>query len=1193
MVRAAVTAVDTARLSAADRYAEVEGYVLLSGVEALVRVPLDQHRADARRGLRTATFISGYPGSPLGGVDLELARQRDLLRAHDVYFQPGLNEELAATAVFGSQLATALPGARYDGVLGLWYGKAPGLDRAADALKHANFAGVGRNGGVLAVAGDDPGAKSSTLPSAVETAFFDAAMPVLCPGHPQEVLDFGLHGFMLSRATGLVVGMKMATAVADGFATVAVGTDRINPVTPAVEHGGAPFRPRLEPNVLPPLTLELEETLFGPRLEGARLYARENRLNAITVRAPDAWLGIAAAGRTYYELRQALLDLGLNGAALRHHGIRLLRVGMVYPLERPTVEEFGRGLAEILVLEEKRPLLELFIKDICYGWAERPVVVGKVDDEGQPLVPQAGELDAGTIARVVGQRLQRRHPIESVAARLRQLAAPADGPAGGAALPVARTPYFCSGCPHNRSTVLPAGSIGGAGIGCHGMALYLNPNHVSVTQMGGEGAQWIGVAPFTDTPHFFQNLGDGTLFHSGSLAISAAVAAGINVTFKILYNSAVAMTGGQAAVGALPVPALVRRLAADGVRRVIVTTDDPGRYRRVRLPALAAVWHRDRLAEAQAALAATPGVTVLLHEQPCAAEQRRLRRRGRAPDPPARVFISPAVCEGCGDCGRKSNCLSVQPLETEFGRKTQIHQPSCNKDYSCLAGDCPAFLTVIPDPAAAAPGAGAAAAAPGAGAAAAAGHFPAPPADLPAPAAGSCRRPDTWAARLVGIGGTGVVTVNRVLAAAALLDGWQVQGLDQTGLSQKAGPVVSDLKLTADPREASNQLSRGEADLYLALDILVAAQAKHLAAADAARTVAVVSTSRVPTGQMVANPDLAFPALDGLRQALDRHSRRERNVYLDTVTVAEALFGDHMAANLIALGAAYQAGAVPVSALAIETAICTGGVAVAMNLAAFRWGRVAVHDPERLARACRGAAAPAGAGAGADVGPAAQRLIDAAGATGELRRLLTVRVPELVRYQNLAYAGRYVAFVRAVAEAEGRRVPGRTRIAEAVARYLFKLMAYKDEYEVARLHLRDLAAVRARFGPRARWYWHLHPPLLRRLGRKRKLRLGAWFAPLLRLLVALRWLRGTPLDIFGYDRVRRAERGLVAAYRQLVTAALARLTPDNYDAVVRLAELPERVRGYEAIKMASIREFRTVAAALLAALAGGERRRGA
>lgn len=534
-----MTPVDAARLSAADQYAEAEGCVLLSGVEALVRVPLDQHRADGRRGLWTATFISGYPGSPLGGVDLELARQRDLLRAHDVYFQPGLNEELAATAVFGSQLATALPGARYDGVLGLWYGKAPGLDRAADALKHANFAGVGRNGGVLAVAGDDPGAKSSTLPSAVEAAFFDAAIPVLCPGHPQEVLDFGLHGFMLSRATGLVVGMKITTAVADGFATVAVGPDRINPVTPAVRHGEAPFRPRLQPNVLPPFTLEMEQTLFGPRLEGARQYSRENRLNAITVPTPDAWLGIAAAGRTYYELRQALLDLGLDDAALRRYGIRLLRVGMVYPLERPTIEDFGRGLAEILVLEEKRPLLELFIKDICYGWLDRPAVVGKGDGEGQPLVPQTGELDADTIARVVARRLGRRHPIESVAARLRQL----EAPAGGTALPVARTPYYCSGCPHNRSTVLPAGSIGGAGIGCHGMALYLNPNHVAVTQMGGEGAQWIGVAPFTDTPHFFQNLGDGTLFHSGSLAISAAVAAGVNVTFKILYNSAVAMTG--------------------------------------------------------------------------------------------------------------------------------------------------------------------------------------------------------------------------------------------------------------------------------------------------------------------------------------------------------------------------------------------------------------------------------------------------------------------------------------------------------------------------------------------------------------------------------------------------------------------------------------------------------------------------
>jgi indolepyruvate ferredoxin oxidoreductase len=1140
------------------KYRQEEGQILLSGVQALVRLPLDQHRADKRRGLNTATLISGYRGSPLGGLDLTLERNPGLLREHNVVFLSGVNEDLGATAVYGSQLANLFPQPKYDGVLGMWYGKGPGVDRTGDIFKHANFAGVGRHGGVLALGGDDPLSKSSTIPSHSEVAFYDALFPVLFPGNTQEILDLGRLGFELSRYSGLWVGFKIVTNVADEIATADVAPDRIVIAEPGFLYEGRPWQARQAPMLMPPWGLEAEREIHYGRLEAAKAFAAANRLNRITIPTPDAWLGIAAPGKTYYDLREALTELGLDNAALRQYGIRLLKLEMLFPMEPGTVREFARGLEEILVVEEKRAFCEMFIRDILYNQAERPRVVGKSDENGRPLVPADSELDADRIAQIVAARLERRVHLDSITARVALLEALRQRPAP---LTLSRQPYFCSGCPHNRSTVLPEGSMASAGIGCHGMALLMDRKTMGLTHMGGEGAQWVGIAPFTETKHLFQNLGDGTFFHSGSLAIRQAVASTANITYKILYNSAVAMTGGQDAAGAMPVPELTRSIAAEGVKRIIVMTDEPDKYPKSTAWAPGVeVWHRDRLDEAQRVLRDIPGVTALVYDQRCAAEKRRLRKRGKLPDPAMRVVINEAVCEGCGDCGVKSNCLSVHPVETEFGRKTQIHQSSCNKDYSCLNGDCPSFLTVVPriakkkerrvfivDQ-----------------------TLPAPPFNVPEDAN----------IFMMGIGGTGVVTVNQILGTAALLDGKHVRGLDQTGLSQKGGPVVSHLKIFEHAAESSNKVSAGSADCYIGFDVLVATTPQNLDHARPDRTIAVVSTSQVPTGAMVTSTTVEFPEANGLITSIDRVTRKDENVYLDALGLAETLFDDHMAANMIVLGAAWQAGAIPVSADAIEDAIKLNGVSVQMNTQAFRAGRLLVADPawvQTVTRQRLGAVASA-----PELSQEARALVDRVDATEELRRLLEIRVSELIGYQSAAYAREYVGFVRRVREAEAASVPGETRLSEAVARYLFKLMAYKDEYEVARLHLKtDIArALEAEFPGGVTLQYNLHPPIFRALGLKRKIKLGTWFERCFRTLAAMKALRGTWIDPFGLAAVRRVERQLPGEYRGLVDKALVGLSPESYERAVKLASLPDIIRGYEDIKLRNVQRFRDEVRAL-------------
>jgi indolepyruvate ferredoxin oxidoreductase len=1149
-----------------DKYVLDEGRVLLTGLQGLVRLVLDQHRADRARGLHTGTMISGYQGSPLGGLDKELQRNRKLLDEHHVRHVPGLNEELGATSAWGSQLTAQLPGSTYDGVLGMWYGKAPGLDRAADSLRHGNFVGVSRTGGGLAVVGDDPSCKSSTIPSASEPMFASLHMPVFFPGSVQEVVDLGLHAYACSRASGLWAGFKIVTSVADAVGTIEVAPGRVSPALPDLGYEHTPTG-----HLLAPPSLEMERSLLGVRTDLALAYCRENGVNRIEG-ARDAWLGIATAGKSYYDVKHALRNLGLDDDGLERAGVRILKLGMIWPLEPEVAREFARGLDEILVVEEKGPFLETLLKEALYGAQNAPLVHGKRDERGERLLSAELDLDADLIARAVAARLRPRVQLDSAEAHLRRLDAiekrPGDLPMSAGAQ---RSPFFCSGCPHNSSIKAPDGTLVGGGIGCHTMVL-LNPEGkgeiTGITQMGGEGAQWIGMAPFTKDTHLVQNLGDGTFHHSGSLAVRAAVAAGVNITYKLLYNEHVAMTGGQAIEGQLSVPDLTRWFELEGVKRIIVTAEDTSRYKGVALSPIAELRGRKELLAAQQELAQVEGVTVLIHDQECAAEKRRSRKRGTQPEPAERIWINERVCEGCGDCGEKSSCLSVLPVETEFGRKTQIHQASCNKDYSCLEGDCPSFLTVVPGEKA---------------------RHETPPLTVELPEPEPLVSDEDFGVRMMGIGGTGVVTVNQVLGMAALIDGLHVSGLDQTGLSQKGGPVVSDLRLSREPFAAAAKAPAGSIDLYLGFDLLGAASDKNLVTAASDRTVAVVSTSAVPTGRMVVDVNERFPELASQLDKIDAATRKEHNLYLDAQRLSERLFGDHMMTNTLALGAAWQRGMLPVSREALEQAIRLNGAAVEKNLAAFAWGRAVVAAPDAVEQATR---SPESVVPARELSEREKELVDLAvdGDRDELRRLVEVRVPELVAYQDEAYARRYAEAVRRVHATEQERTPGHSELAQAVARHLFKLMAYKDEYEVARLHLDavEQAKMRAEFGEDAKVWFNLHPPMLRAMGLDRKLKLGSWFVPSFRALYRMRRLRGTKLDPFGKAKVRRVERELIGEYEGMVARALAPLSPDNHGTALELLELPDLIRGYEEIKLRNVTLFRKRAQAIEKRLAAGK-----
>jgi indolepyruvate ferredoxin oxidoreductase len=1126
-----------------DRYRPGTGPVLLTGVQAIARLLVEQHVRDLRAGHRVGTFVSGYQGSPLGGVDKMLLGMPTVLTEHDITFVPGLNEELAATSVWGSQADLSEFGgtATHDGVVGVWYGKGPGVDRATDALRHANMYGVSSRGGMLLLVGDDPASKSSTVPAVSERSLAALGIPVLFPRNAAEIVTMGMHGIAMSRASGCIVALKIIADVADGAWSIDGTVSDIDITIPEISWEGRPFTYLQRPMAVPTDSVIAEADLYGPRTELVRAYGAANHLDVVEVNPRSARIGFAATGATFDALRQALTDLGVDEQGMHRAGIRLLRIGMPTPLGADRVLDFAAGLERLVVVEDKTAFVETQIREILYGSEHTPQILGKRDANGRPLMPVDGELTAGRIAGPLRRVL--RDVVETKKALPPQLSLEV--------LSTERTPYFCSGCPHNRSTALPEGSIGGGGIGCHTMVTISNREDSKVTgltQMGGEGSQWIGQAPFTDIPHLFQNVGDGTFFHSGQLAVQACVAAGVNITYKLLYNEVVAMTGAQDAPGMLTVAQLTHKLTTEGVKKIVICADEPKRHNRKQLAKGTVLWHRDRLDEAQRMLREIDGVTVLIYDQHCAADARRQRKRGTLPARTTRVVINEAVCEGCGDCGTKSNCLSVQPVETEFGRKTRIDQTSCNTDYSCLDGDCPSFVTVEEAPS---------------GKARSTKKSRRTPPAVTAPELGAPT--GTQNVYLVGIGGTGIVTVNQVLGTAALRAGYEVESLDQIGLSQKAGPVVSHLRYSTGALEPSNRLTPGSADAIIAFDLLTTATPKNLAFGDRSSTVTVASTSRTPTGDMVYDKSVRHPDED---QLLDRIGTMSRSVSsFDALAAAQELFGSTTSANFLLIGAAFQSGGLRIPSDAIEEAIGINGVAVDTNLAAFRWGRVAIADPGTFRAATeRAPRAPK---------PVPAHLLSGTTLDGEVRRLVERRAADLVDFQSEKLARRYVEAVQEAWAAE-RDVTDRTEFSEAVARGLYKFTAYKDEYEVARLLVDPdfVADVQSQVPGGTQLTYKLHPPALRALGRKKKIGLGPKSHAALKVLAKGKVLRGTKLDPFGYAHVRRVERDLLAHYTATVHDLATSLTADSYDRAVEIAALPDLVRGYESVKLGNVELYR-------------------
>ncbi|MFC5752232.1 indolepyruvate ferredoxin oxidoreductase family protein [Actinomadura rugatobispora] len=1164
---------------------------ILSGVDTLARLLLLRRRLDERDGLTTATMVSGYPGSPLGTFDLTLDRMGDALAEHGIVHRPGLNEELAAATVWGSQMGAVIEYAEgVDGVVGAWYGKGPGLDRSGDALKHANAMGAGPNGGAVMFCGDDPASKSSTLACDSHHAFEDACVPVLFPGDQQDVLDFGVHAFRLSRYSGAWVGMKIVTSVADGVGTVDLDPGRHAPSDPeGVVIEGSPWRHRPQKTIGPHAVPGQEALVVEHRLRAAQAYARHNGLDRVVGAGPGAPLGVVCAGKTYFDVIQAFADLGVTAGGLAAAGVRILKLGMTFPLVEETVLEFAASVGELVVVEEKRPFIETHLRAVLHRAGSTVPVSGKRDRSGKALASSVGELDPSAVAAILTRirpGLGRRREAEKAAQAAQ---APRKTRLPMVQIP-SRAPGFCSGCPHNRSTVAPDGALVGGGVGCHGI-MYFEARHQDLrslppTPMGAEGVPWIGLSPFVAEPHVIQNLGDGTLSHSGTLAIRASVAAGTDITFKILYNAAVAMTGGQDVTGLMDVPAMTRALEAEGVERIVVCAEEPGRYpRRARWASGVQVLGRDRLPEVQEELRGVPGVTVIIYDQRCAAESRRLRKRGELEEPPRRVVINEAVCEGCGDCGTKSNCLSVLPVDTEFGEKRQIHDPSCNRDYTCLDGNCPSFVTVTPKRRGRrrvrAPQDGGTA------------RPSLPRGALPEPALPSVD--GQYGVYFTGIGGTGVVTANRIIASAAESAGFVVGGMDQTGLSQKAGAVVSHLHL-AESRNAlgSASVSEGGADLYLSGDIIQAAAEGHLAKIRPGRTVAVVDRHLTPTAAMLQS-DVAPPELPALEQAIAERAGKERVAFLDSQRIAEAVFADHLLANVVLLGAAFQLGGLPVALGDVERAM--RGRAADANREAFAWGRWAVHDPAAVEAALQGTGDGDGGGAENVNDPSPHALETAAALVGrsalpaELHDLLIRRAAQAVDYQDAKRAGRFLDLVERTAARDG--ADRSWALTTAVAEAWFRLLTYKDEYEVARLHLKvDYDRVARELGIEGAYAvtYHLHPPVLKRFGMDRKLPMGRPYEIAFRGLRRMRRLRGTPFDVFGWIPDRRTERALIEEYERLVGEILRPEAALPYETRVAVAGSVLSVKGYAEIKDGNLEAWRKRVAELTAPAAAAEPR---
>ncbi len=1145
-----------------DRYRRARGRVYLSGVQALVRLPMLQRQRDLAAGLDTRGFISGYRGSPLGTYDMALWQARALLDEHGVRFEPGVNEDLAATAVWGSQQAGLYPGAKHDGVFGIWYGKGPGVDRSCDALKHANYAGTAPNGGVLALAGDDPGAKSSSIAHQSEQALIHCGIPILNPSSVQDYLDLGLYGFALSRYSGCWVGFKCLTDTVESAGSVEVSPERVTVVEP-----GDFVRPPGLHIGWSNLPIQVERRLFEQRLPAVQAFVRANRLDRVFLGGgARRRLGIVTTGKAYLDVRQALDELGIDAATAAAFGLEIYKVALSWPLEPEGIRAFARGLEHLIVIEEKRPVIEEQLARLLFNSAERPRLTGKLDAEGAACVPNVGELTPGDVVGLLRSWLTRAAP--EIGPRLRPAAAPAVLPAAAGPL---RLPAFCSGCPHNTSTVVPEGSLAQGGIGCHGMAVWLPDRPtLAVTHMGGEGANWIGSAPYTETGHIFQNLGDGTYFHSGLLAIRAAVTAGVHITYKILANGAVAMTGGQPIEGErmegeVTVPEIAQQLAAEGVRRIAIASNEPAKFAGIALPPGVTVHHRDQLDRVQRDLREAPGVSALIYDQTCAAEARRLRKRGEFPDPDRRVVINELVCEGCGDCSVQSNCISIEPIETEFGRKRRINQSSCNKDFSCLKGHCPSFVTVE---------GGKVRVAASEGVSTDDARFAA----LPEPSPLDLEQP--WNVLVTGIGGSGVITVGALLGMAAHLEGKGCSVLDVTGLAQKNGPVTSHVRIAARPESiAATRIAAGSADLVIGCDIVVTTSADSLAKLAASRTAAIVNSHVAPTSEFATNPDLDLSSRH-MEDAI-RSGARACD-FVAATRLATALCGDAIFTNPFLMGFAYQKGLLPVGRAALERAFALNARAVGANLRAFAWGRLAAHDPSAVEAAARPAV----------------RDSQLAGVADDLDAIVARRVAFLTDYQNARFAEAYRARVERVAALEQKVAPGSTRLASAVARYYFKLLAIKDEFEVARLYTDGSfqRQLEAEFQGDYRLYVHFAPPFSipvidwlteRRdpdTGRMKKWRIPAsWFLPLLSVMAKFKFLRSTPLNVFGLTAHRRLEQKLCRDYEATVDRLLESLDPRNLDIAVEIASLPEHVRGFEQVREHHIEKVRAKEQELLAA----------
>ncbi|MBX3620845.1 MAG: indolepyruvate ferredoxin oxidoreductase family protein [Rhizobacter sp.] len=1142
-----------------DKYALPTGRAFMSGVQALVRLPMLQRTRDAMAGLNTAGFISGYRGSPLGGYDQALWAAKKHLQAQNIVFQPGVNEELGATAVWGTQQLDLYPEKKkFDGVFGLWYGKGPGVDRCSDVFKHANMAGTARHGGVIALAGDDHIAKSSTAAHQSDHIFKACGLPVFFPSSVQNILDMGLHAFAMSRFSGVWAGMKTIQEIVESSASISVDPDRVNIVLPddfVMPEGGLHIR-------WPDAPLEQEARLMDHKWYAALAYVRANRLNYNVISTAHDRFGIIASGKAYNDTRQALHDLGLSDDDCRRLGIRLHKVNVVWPLEATITREFALGLQEILVVEEKRQVIEYQLKEELYNWRPdvRPNVLGKFDEaEGdqsggewsQPnpggnwLLRAQADLTPAIIARAIGKRLKKLGVDADTSARIDARLALIDAKDKSlqvlSANSTDRTPFFCSGCPHNTSTRVPEGSRAVAGIGCHYMVVWMDRATSTFTQMGGEGVPWVGQAPFTTEPHIFANLGDGTYFHSGSLAIRQSIAAGVNITYKILYNDAVAMTGGQR-VGERPeghsVLQIMQSLKAEGVSALSIVTDQPEKYDGVALSDGVQVFHRDELDRIQREYREIAGTTAIIYDQTCATEKRRRRKRGTMVEPDTRVVINELVCEGCGDCSVQSNCLSVEPVETEFGRKRRINQNTCNKDYSCVKGFCPSFVTVQggqlksakktndsrPDPSKIA---------------------------VPEPTLPSAKT--AFGIVVAGVGGTGVITIGQLLGMAAHIEGKGIVTQDSAGLAQKGGSTWSHIQI-ADSMDAiyTTKVGTAEADLVLACDPIVGANKATLAVVREGRTYVALNTHGSPTAAFVSNPDWQFPAAS-CEAAISSAAGAGHFGAFDAEQLAVALVGDSLYTNPMMLGYAWQKGRVPLSHAALMRAMELNGVQVERNQLAFEWGRRAAHDLRAVQA----------------LTSTAQVIEFVRKPAVSLDELVAKRVEFLTQYQNAAYADQYRAYVEKVRQAEAPLAS--TKLAEAVARYLFKLMAYKDEYEVARLHTDTGFAekIAAQFEGDYKLHYHLAPPMIAKHNDKGELvkqRFGPWMTGAFRVLAKLKGLRGTALDPFGRTEERKTERALIGEYRASVDEVLQGLSSSNLDQAVAIAKIPEEIRGYGHVK---------------------------